>query len=149
MNSHVAYVCGLILGTLGAIVTQDPPPLPNNPPTVVQDLRVPPTFGNYRILPIRAIDGDTIDFFWLIPDRARIYGIQAPETRGPTEPAGVASREHLRKILPTIPITARVHGREKFGRALLQIYDVDNKEIATRLVEAGHAVRWDGKGPRP
>lgn len=111
-------------------------------------LQFPPRDGTHLILCDRAIDGDTIVFYWLIEDRGRLWGINAPELHGDDTAAGAAARLYLGSKLPLKPVKAHV-GREKYGRALVDIILDDGQSLSKMMVEAGHAKTWDGKGARP
>jgi endonuclease YncB( thermonuclease family) len=124
-------------------------PAPADPPPMPGALVFPPRDGERLIYVYDAIDGDTVRFYWLVEDTGRLYGINAPESHGPTKAAGLASRNALLKLLPVKPCKAVVHGREKFGRALLDVYDDTGRSLSKLQADAGQAKPWDGKGPRP
>lgn len=88
--------------------------------------------------------------------RFRLAGIQAPELTGKTADAGKAARDFLRAILDgngnVATIRTQRDKQEKYGRYLAEIWagtDMSNPSVNQQLVASGHAVRWDGKGPRP
>jgi endonuclease YncB( thermonuclease family) len=112
-------------------------------------LTFPPERGEVLVLPIEAVDGDTVEFFYLVRARARLHGINAPEKTGATAAAGKASREFLQGKLPKEPTGALLLGREKYGRLLMRLYDADGEDLSEVMIKAGHAKPWDGKGPRP
>lgn len=115
-------------------------------------LTFPPEAGDVLVLPAAAVDGDTVDFYYLVRGRARLYGVNAPEVHSrdaAEKAAGQASKAHLAKLLPAAPVRAKLMGREKYGRALLELYDGDGRSLSQLQVKAGHAKPWDGKGPRP
>ena len=111
-----------------------------------QALTFPPRAGDYLILPNGAVDGDTFNFYWLVKDSGRLHGINAPEARAP---GGKEAKEFLQKMLPTGPAKVKVHGREKYGRALLDLYLGDGVTASKKMIDAKHAKPWDGKGERP
>jgi micrococcal nuclease len=79
----------------------------------------------------------------------RLHGINAPELS--TE-AGKAARDWLHARLPIgSPVMVRTlkDKREKYGRYLAIVFDCDDAIINQELIKAGHAVEWDGTGPRP
>ena len=117
---------------------------------VAQDALVfPPRKGEYRVLPLEVIDGDTVRFAWLIEDVGRLYGINAPEMHGDDADKGLVSKKYLASILPQGACKVVVHGREKYGRSLLEFFDAEGKSISRRMVDGGKAKAWDGTGKRP
>lgn len=105
----------------------------------------PPVDGEALIVVSRVIDGDTLSFGWLISDTARLYGINAPEVHGVTKEQGLASTQHLRKlILDAGPILrVRIKGRDKYGRALLELLDpVSNRTLNQLMLDASQAVPY-------
>lgn len=117
--------------------------------SLANSLVFPPVSGDYLVLPGMAIDGDTLSFFWLLRDHARLHGINAPELHAVDKGPGQKASEFLASILPKIACRARILGREKYGRALLTLQLPDGSDLSQRMVLAGHACVWDGKGPRP
>lgn len=105
----------------------------------------PPLAGEGVIVVTRVIDGDTLTFGWMIGDTARLVGINAPEITGPTREAGIASRDRLRQlILDAGPILrVRVRGRDKYGRALLELLDpASGRTINQAMLDSGHAIPY-------
>ena len=105
----------------------------------------PPVQGEALITVARIIDGDTIQFGWLISDTARLWGVNAPEVHGPTKEAGLAATNHLRKlILDAGPILrVKIHGRDKYGRALLELLDpARGRTLNQAMLDAGHATPY-------
>lgn len=113
---------------------------------------------------LNVVDGDTIrvraDLGWNVQydTLVRIDKINAPEV---STPAGKESRAYLAALLPVgAPITVvskkLLGSREKYGRVLADVTftppvaqrDVAG-DVATAMLASGHAVQWDGKGPRP
>jgi endonuclease YncB( thermonuclease family) len=105
-------------------------------------LTFPPEQGDCLILPIRAVDGDTVDFYFLVKVRGRLYGVNAPER-------DKAATKFLADNLPTVPVQATLHGREKYGRLLIDIKDQAGVSLSETIIEAGHGKKWDGRGQRP
>ena len=117
---------------------------------------------NYKISPVRVIDGDTIDaeidlgFDVKIKKRIRFMGINTPEsrTRDLEEKArGLAAKDRLKAILEgTKEIQLCSHGIGKYGRCLGEIMldMVDGSEKLTLvslnelLIKEGHAVEYHG-----
>jgi hypothetical protein len=108
-------------------------------------LQFPPREGWHLILPVEAIDGDTVRFFWLISDVGRLNGINATELK---TPGGPEAKAFLQKMLPGTPCKVKVLGREKYGRALIDLF-IEDVSVSKKLIQAGHAKPWDGKGARP
>ena len=117
---------------------------------------------NYKISPLRVIDGDTIDaeidlgFDVKIKKRIRFMGINTPEsrTRDLEEKArGLAAKDRVKQLLDGCDnITLNSHGVGKFGRCLGEIMldVVDGQEKLTLvslnelLIKEGHAVEYHG-----
>ena len=117
---------------------------------------------NYKIRPVKIIDGDTIDaeidlgFDIKTKKRIRFMGINTPEsrTRDLEEKArGLAAKDRVKQLLDGCDnITLNSHGVGKFGRCLGEILldKVDGKEKMTLvslnklLVNEGHAVEYNG-----
>mgnify|MGYP003136552362 FL=1 len=117
---------------------------------------------NYKISPLRVIDGDTIDaeidlgFDVKIKKRIRFMGINTPEsrTRDLEEKArGLAAKDRVKQLLDGCKnITLNSHGVGKFGRCLGEIMldMVDGQEKLTLeslnelLIKEGHAVEYHG-----
>lgn len=102
----------------------------------------------------RVVDADTLDvdvdlgFTVSVGVRVRLNGIQAPELR---TSAGYSARGFVTDILKVgDTVTIRTFKTEKFGRYLADVLVGEGKQsLAALLIEAGHAVAWDGKGSRP
>ena len=102
------------------------------------------TYSNAEVLKI--IDGDTID---LLVDlgfdiwkkiRVRLYGINAPETRGEERELGLTSKEFLANLIPVGSyIMFDCLGQDKYGRWLGILYK-DELNLNDLMVEENHAV---------
>ena len=117
---------------------------------------------NYKIRPVKIIDGDTIDaeidlgFDIKTKKRIRFAGINTPEsrTRDLEEKArGLAAKDRVKQLLNGCDnITLQSHGLGKFGRCLGEIFldTVDGKECLTLeslnkiLINEGHATEYHG-----
>ena len=117
---------------------------------------------NYKISPLRVIDGDTIDaeidlgFDVKIKKRIRFMGINAPESRTKDleeKAKGLAAKDRVKQLLDGCDnITLNSHGVGKFGRCLGEIMldMVDGQEKLTLvslnelLIKEGHAVEYHG-----
>lgn len=115
---------------------------------------------NYRAKVIRVYDGDTITleldlgFHIKITENCRLYGIDAPEVRGPTRKEGLASRDFLRKLILSkqVLVTTFKDKQGKYGRYIVKLFLEEYSEeylnyvslkclsINDILVKAGHAI---------
>lgn len=124
------------------------PPVPQEQPVrketrpPVQRLVFPPDCGEYEVLVYRVIDGDTVAFYWLVPDVGRIAGVNCPERKGATREAGERAREFTLSKVPGRPTEMTIIGREKYGRALIDFRTTDDKSIRELLLESGNAVPY-------
>ena len=112
-------------------------------------LKFPPSSGTYLVLPFEVTDGDSVRFYWLYEGAARLFGINTPEMHGKDSVRGEAAKQFLQGIMPRIPVAARAMGPDKYGRTLLDILDVQGNSLGQRMIAAGHALAWDGKGAKP
>jgi len=114
---------------------------------------------NYKISPLKIIDGDTIDanidlgFDIQVKKRIRFAGINTPEsrTRDLEEKAkGLAAKNRVKQLLDGCDnITLKSHGVGKFGRCLGEIDfccpdSLTMKNLNKTLIEEGHAVEYHG-----
>jgi endonuclease YncB( thermonuclease family) len=146
----VAFLFGFILGA--APCSSTPAARSDVPAPLPKPLVFPPEQGQVLVLPLRAVDGDTIEFAILVGQTGRLFGINASELHSadPKErEKGKAAKEYLAKILPDKPCRATLKGKEKYGRCLLVVETDDGKNLAQQMLDAGMARIWDGKGPRP
>jgi micrococcal nuclease len=126
-------------------------------------LAVSEEFWQYkRVKVLRVIDGDTVEleidtgFRNKHTDVFRVYGIDAPETRGKTKEAGIDAKEFLGVFLKLSQLSfvnTFKDKSDKYGRILAQIFVVDHRdqkisEVGAVMVKAGHAVPYFG-GARP
>lgn len=106
-------------------------------------------------------DGDTcrvdIDLglgIWAHNESVRLFGINAPEMRGPEKAEGKVSRDTLRSwidgsevIIRTIPNRSGSDKKGKYGRYLAVIWAQDGDgewfNVNERLVQQGYAVHRD------
>ena len=93
---------------------------------------------------------------WLRGEKIRLYGINAPEMRGPEKPRGTVSRDFLRGkiarktvLLETLKLTRKQQDERrskkgKFGRYLATVWLEETKDTWTNindlLVQQGYAV---------
>jgi endonuclease YncB( thermonuclease family) len=89
--------------------------------------------------------GDTLEFAFLVqsPGRGRLWGIDAPERN--TE-AGKASARNLEAVLPlNQPTRCVLHGREKFGGFLVEVFDHHGQSVNQLQLDRKFAKPWHGK----
>ena len=113
-------------------------------------------FGPYAGVVDSVHDGDTVNikldvgFDLTIYARVRVMGINAPEL---STAAGKAARDFAQTLLsPGMPVRVISYGWDKFGGrvdASIQYNLADPHDFAAAMMAAGHAVPWDGKGPKP
>lgn len=96
----------------------------------------------------RVVDGDTlavhIHIGWdvIIETHTRLLGFDTPELRGPDRVRGQQARTFVANWLVSCDnlILVRQHGREKYGRWLVDIQCSQTKEdLVAALTAAGHA----------
>lgn len=112
---------------------------------------------------IEAHDGDTLrvnfDYGFGIIDQnklLRLAGIQAPELK---DPGGKEARDYLAKLCKpgSIVLVQTIYDKmEKYGRFFGYVWHMpgygqlgENSSVNRLMIQAGHAVAWDGKGRRP
>lgn len=101
-------------------------------------------YENAEVLKI--VDGDTVD---LMVDmgfniwkkiRTRLYGINAPETKGEERELGLVSKKFLSDLIPVgDSIVVETLGQDKYGRWLAILYK-DSLNINDYMVQSGQAV---------
>jgi len=101
-----------------------------------------------RITVDRVIDGDTIEgsFYKKILDvevnftvHFRFMGIDAPEKKGATLEAGLASMNYLKGRIEGKKIKVKLHGKDKYGRWLATVF-FEGVNINDELVSLGFAI---------
>ena len=104
----------------------------------------------YRATIDRVWDADSIHlivdlgFFATLAIKTRLLGVDAPEL---TTAAGKAARDWVRERAPEgQEVTVRTFRNpgDKYGRWLAAIEVPGLGDLATALIEAGHAVSYDG-----
>jgi len=109
----------------------------------------------YAATIVEVVDGDTVHLnvdLGLDQTRflkVRIVGINAPEK---ATQAGKDAKAWAQAILPlgsAVVIRTVKDRTEKYGRYLAAIIMAQDADYATLAISTGHAVAWDGKGPRP
>ena len=95
---------------------------------------------------VRVVDGDTVDamvdlgFRSSVRLRFRLFGINAPEVRGPERAEGIQSTHWLKRRIEFQDVIINTHqdSTGKFGRYLATIWR-DNVNINEQMVELGLA----------
>lgn len=101
--------------------------------------------GPYPALPLRIIDGDTVEMrvaIWLgqeVTTRVRLRGIDAPELRARCEAERIgadAAKLRLEALLKTGPVYIADIGYDKYGtRVVARLLDAAHADLGQRLVE--------------
>lgn len=99
---------------------------------------------------VRVLDGDTLR----LGDRTlRLYGLDAPErgqqcadAAGRTYDCGAAAAAALARLVAERAVECRLHGRDRFGRAL-GICHADGVELNASVVSAGWALADAARQP--
>jgi endonuclease YncB( thermonuclease family) len=108
----------------------------------------PPEQGRYQVYINRIIDGDTVEFYWLVKCEGRLDGINAPEVHGDQKPMGLISKAKLAEYLPQGMYEIDTKGKEKYGRTLVVIFK-GKDNVNKLMVDGGFAKPYSGEGPRP
>lgn len=103
----------------------------------------------------RVIDGDTvvldIDLGFRVQQEhaVRLAGLNAPEL---STHEGVDAKAWVITWFatngPYLTVTTTANPLDKYGRYLADVY-ANGSHLNADLITSGHAVVWDGKGPRP
>lgn len=107
-------------------------------PCHIADSRIqyPPQQGEEEILVVESMSGDTVKFYFLVKDTARLYGIDAPPMHGESRDAAIAARKHLESLIEKGKVyKARFYGKDRYGRTLLSLGDVAQKMLDSGLVK--------------
>ncbi len=120
-----------------------------------------PAPKSYPATVVRVLDGDTVGVDSLLCDdphltlrqHVRLFGCNAPEihSKDADEKArGLAAFAFLADLLrPGVVVALTPEGHDKYGRALCSLVMVDGRDAATVMIASGHALPWDGHGPKP
>jgi endonuclease YncB( thermonuclease family) len=107
---------------------------------------------------VRVIDGDSViaevhrDLGFhgtaTFTQRLRMNRINTPPVK---TAAGTAARDYLAGlVVRPDPLTIETVGPYKYGDEWMAEFTLpDGRNVSALMVEAGHAVWWDGTGPRP
>ena len=115
------------------------------------------SFGPYAGVVDLVHDGDTVNikldvgFDLTVYTRVRVMGINAPEL---STPAGKAARDFAQTLLkPGDLVKVVSFGWDKFGGRIDASIEYDlaatSQDFGTVMIATGHAVHWDGTGPKP
>ena len=105
----------------------------------------------YRAELVRVIDGDTVEvkidlgFHVFTVQKLRLMGINAPEVRGASRPAGLEASHHLSVLidqLAPISVMTKRDKQGKYGRYLAVLQGSDGCSINERMIQDGHAVTY-------
>lgn len=104
----------------------------------------------YRAKVIRVVDGDTVevdvDLGFQIHTKMmlRLYGINAPELKGPSRVAGQAAKNYLQDMIKSyggvLKVKTLQDEQEKYGRYLAYLVFHDGAIANELMVQTGHAV---------
>lgn len=121
----------------------------SNPPPVL-------SLYVYRATVLHIVDGDTVDLsidlgmgIWIRSERIRLLGINAPELKGATKEAAMASRNKLIELIDgkSVIIQTVKDEHEKYGRLLARIWVNDAKGesvfVNDYMVENNFAVPYN------
>jgi micrococcal nuclease len=102
---------------------------------------------SYRIV-VKVVDGDTInleDPENPKPERVRLIGIDAPETRKSpgkeVHPFGKVSTAYLKELLAggEVRLEYDITRKDRYGRTLAYVYLPDGTFVNARMIEEGYA----------
>lgn len=116
---------------------------------------------------LKVLDGDTahvmldVGFNVHVEVDLRFKGINAPEihsTNKDEKAAAEISQRFLEALLSSTPLVVKTEKtsrndaadkQEKYGRYLATVINSRGLDVAAEMIRAGHAVAYDGVGPRP
>jgi micrococcal nuclease len=104
---------------------------------------------------VRVVDGDTVvmtvdlGFSVSVEVEFRLFGINAPETKGATKAAGLAAKDHLIDLMSRgrcVITSVKPPRQDKYGRWLahvaIELPDGTSFLVSDRMVSDGHAVTY-------
>ena len=101
----------------------------------------------YNTKVIEVIDGDTfvgevdLGFDVWITRHFRVYGIDTPEIFKPKTDServmGVLAKDRACELLLDKEVEVKLHGTEKYGRALVEVILPDKREYTTLMIQEG------------
>lgn len=105
----------------------------------------PSAFKEYDAHVESVYDGDTITtdielgFGVKLDDqKIRLYGIDAPEVRGPEREEGLVSRDALRELIDGKDVIIVDRGKGKYGRIIAEVL-LDTINVSVWMVQNGYA----------
>lgn len=105
---------------------------------------------------IRVIDGDTMVFdidlgFRILQTHSiRLEGLNCPEIHTPEGRDATAYADNwFTTNGPSVVLFTQQNPFDKYGRYLAKVVSPTGSCLNTDLLATGHAVVWDGKGPKP
>lgn len=110
--------------------------------------------GCFPVTVVSVYDGDTFTGQvrpwrpgWIAEEDYRLEGVNAPELKkGPCRDAGRAARDHLAGMIQGKTVTVcGVSFEDLYGRVLGQVM-ADGIDVAAAMIQAGHAVAYNGEG---
>lgn len=116
---------------------------------------MPHDLWSYRARLARVVDGDTLiveidcGFSTYRRDRVRLLGVDAPEARGSSKPAGDAATYFVAAWLAAAergdwPLLIRTEKTDNFGRYLALVWRADTGEcLNDALLAAGQAAPYE------
>jgi endonuclease YncB( thermonuclease family) len=82
-------------------------------------------------------------------EKLRLAGIQAAELKGPLPDKAIAARDFLASQILNRRVSVQKSSDDKFGGRVDAAILLDGVEINQLMISSGHAVAWDGRGPKP
>lgn len=75
--------------------------------------------------------------------RVRVARINAPELGAP---GGAEARDYVAELLPAgTPVTLAIYRLDDYGRPLTDVALPDGRDLATLMLQAGHAAPYTGR----
>ena len=103
---------------------------------------------------IRVVDGDTIECTIDLglkiykKTKIRIFGINCPETKGDSKPAGLVSKAFTKEWFATnkefMVRTVNQGKEDSFGRLIAEVSSMDGVSLGDTLLGLGYAVKYEG-----
>lgn len=143
----------LIAATLLSLSACSTLPPTSSPPAVVQDDARPPVevpTGVQTAVVRKVVDGDTLRLRAVgagpldagVDERVRLIGLDAPEVTGDDECFGAEAADLLADFTPvgaSVRVVADRDTRDRYGRALLYVWNSDGVFVNDELVRRGAA----------
>ncbi|MBK6608027.1 MAG: thermonuclease family protein [Leptospiraceae bacterium] len=101
----------------------------------------------YSVTVIEVIDGDTfkgevdLGFDVRITRHFRVFGLDTPEIFRPSSDServrGVLAKDRACELLLDKEVEVKLHGTEKYGRALVEVILPDKRDYTTLMIQEG------------